>query len=105
MDFNLDEMSVEELDELLKKIQAKLEQLQGEGEEREGEEGEAGEEPVEGLDELNRRLYPEEYEAVVDHLMDLGMEDGFVQELSSSDEKYIPSFDLTGVERDKTRTE
>ena len=52
---------------------------------------------VEGLDELNRRLYPEEYEAVVDHLMDLGMEDGFVQELSSSDEKYIPSFDLTGV--------
>ena len=52
---------------------------------------------VEGLDELNRRLYPEEYEAVVDHLMDLGLEDGFVQELSSSDEKYIPSFDLTGV--------
>ena len=52
---------------------------------------------VENLDELNRRLYPEEYEAVVDHLMDLGLEDGFVQELSSSDEKYIPSFDLTGV--------
>ena len=52
---------------------------------------------VEGLDELNRRLFPEEYEAVVDHLMDLGLEDGFVQELSSSDEKYIPSFDLTGV--------
>lgn len=52
---------------------------------------------VDGLDELNRRLYPEEYEAVVDHLMDLGLEDGFVQELSSSDEKYIPSFDLTGV--------
>lgn len=52
---------------------------------------------VEGLDELNRQLYPEEYEAVVDHLMDLGLEDGFVQELSSSDEKYIPCFDLTGV--------
>ena len=55
---------------------------------------------VDGLDELNRRLYPEEYEQVVDHLMDLGLEDGFVQELSSSDEKYIPSFDLKGV---KTR--
>ena len=52
---------------------------------------------VEGLDELNRRLFPEGYEAVVEHLMDLGLEDGFVQELSSSDEKYIPSFDLTGV--------
>ena len=58
---------------------------------------------VQGLDALDRRLTPEEYDAVVDHLMDLGLEDGFVQELSSSDEKYIPSFDLTGVE--KTITE
>lgn len=52
---------------------------------------------VQGLDELDRRLTEEEYESVVDHLMDLGLEDGFVQELSSSDEKYIPSFDLTGI--------
>lgn len=58
---------------------------------------------VEGLDQLNRRLYPEEYEAVVDYLMELGLEDGFVQELSSSDEKYIPSFDLTGVVGDNSR--
>jgi len=53
---------------------------------------------VEGMDQLNRRLDPEEYERVVDHLMALGLEDGFVQELSSSDEKYIPAFDLTGVD-------
>ena len=53
---------------------------------------------VAGVDQLDRRLAPEEYDRVVDHLMDLGLEDGFVQELSSSDEKYIPSFDLTGVE-------
>ena len=52
---------------------------------------------VEGLDALDRRLTPDEYDAVVDHLMELGLEDGFVQELSSSDEKYIPAFDLTGV--------
>ena len=52
---------------------------------------------VEGVDELERRLTPEEYERVVAHLMELGLEDGFVQELSSSDEKYIPAFDLTGV--------
>ena len=32
------------------------------------------------------------------HALALGLEDGFVQELSSSDEKYIPTFDLTGVE-------
>ena len=49
------------------------------------------------LDELNRRLTQPEYDRVVEHLMELGLEDGFVQELSSSDEKYIPSFDLTGV--------
>ena len=52
---------------------------------------------VKGLDQLDRRLTEEEYESVVDHLMELGLEDGFVQELSSSDEKYIPSFDLTGI--------
>ena len=52
---------------------------------------------VKGVDELERRLTQEEYDRVVDHLMDLGLEDGFVQELSSADEKYIPGFDLTGV--------
>ena len=52
---------------------------------------------VQGLDQLDRRLTEEEYESVVDHLMELGLEDGFVQELSSSDEKYIPNFDLTGI--------
>ena len=52
---------------------------------------------VAGVDELERRLMPDEYEQVVDHLLALGLEDGFVQELSSSDEKYIPAFDLTGV--------
>ena len=54
---------------------------------------------VAGVDQLDRRLTQEEYDRVVDHLMALGLEDGFVQELSSSDEKYIPSFDLTGVNR------
>lgn len=56
---------------------------------------------LKGLDELNRRLTQAEYDQVVDHLMALGLEDGFVQELSSSDEKYIPSFDLTGVRSEK----
>lgn len=52
---------------------------------------------VSGCDQLHRRLTEEEYESVCDHMMDLGLEDGFVQELSSSDETYIPKFDLTGV--------
>lgn len=52
---------------------------------------------VAGVDELNRRLTQEEYDRVCDHLEALGLDDGFVQELSSSDECYIPKFDLTGV--------
>lgn len=52
---------------------------------------------VKGVDQLERRLNQEEYNVVYDHLIELGLEDGFVQELSSSDESYIPIFDLTGV--------
>ena len=33
----------------------------------------------------------------LDYLETLGIEDGYVQELSSADQKYIPLFDLTGV--------
>lgn len=50
-----------------------------------------------GVDELGRRLNQEEYDRVAAHLLELGLEDGFIQELSSSDEKYIPRFDLSGV--------
>ena len=50
-----------------------------------------------GVDELGRRLTQAEYDRVADHLIALGLEDGFIQELSSSDEQYIPKFDLTGV--------
>ena len=50
-----------------------------------------------GTDELGRRLTQEEYDRVFEHLTALGLENGFVQELSSSDEQYIPKFDLTGV--------
>ena len=57
---------------------------------------------VKGLDQLDRSLTQEEYDRVVNHLMDLGLEDGFVQELSSSDEKYIPAFDLTGIDGPST---
>ncbi len=50
-----------------------------------------------GCEELNRRITQEEYDEVCEHLDDLGIEDGYVQELSSADQKYIPLFDLTGV--------
>lgn len=46
---------------------------------------------------LNRRIAQAEYDRVVDYMMKLGMEDGFLQELSSAEEAYIPKFDLSGV--------
>lgn len=49
------------------------------------------------MPEINRRVTQEEYDEVVDHLFDLGLEDGYVQELSAADASYIPPFDLTGV--------
>ena len=52
---------------------------------------------VEGCDELNRRITEEEYDEVCDHMNNLGLENGYAQELSSADQKYIPLFDLTGV--------
>ena len=47
---------------------------------------------------IGRRLTENEYERVVDRLFRLGLEDGFVQELDSADERYTPSFDLTGLD-------
>ena len=47
---------------------------------------------------LNRRITQDEYDEVADYMLDLGFEEGYVQELSSADEVYVPPFDLTGVE-------
>ncbi len=46
---------------------------------------------------LNRRLTEEEYEKAVDYMYLAGIENGFVQELSSAKEEYTPEFDLTGI--------
>ena len=47
--------------------------------------------------EINRRLTQEEYDEVAKYLMNSPIEDGFMQELESADEQYIPQFDLEGV--------
>ncbi len=48
-------------------------------------------------DNLNRCLSREEYDEIEEYLFDSGIEDGFIQELSSASEDYIPPFDLTGL--------
>jgi len=50
------------------------------------------------MDGLNRPITQQEYDDVVDHLFALGMEDGYVQELTAADAQFIPPFDLTGVQ-------
>lgn len=47
--------------------------------------------------ELNRRITPKEYDAVVDYAINLGVEHGFIQEGDTADESFIPGFDCTGV--------
>lgn len=52
---------------------------------------------VEKYPELNRRITEEEYEEIVDYAIELGIENGFVQEGETAEESFIPSFDGEGV--------
>lgn len=49
------------------------------------------------IPELSRRLTQEEYVEIEEYLFESGIEDGFMQELSSANEEYIPPFNLDGV--------
>lgn len=50
-----------------------------------------------GYPELDRKVTEEEYEDVVDYAIDLGIENGFVQEGETAEESFIPDFDGSGV--------
>lgn len=47
--------------------------------------------------EINRRVTAREYEKVLSYICASDFENVFIQDKKSSDEKFIPSFDLTGV--------
>lgn len=49
---------------------------------------------IEGFFELARKITPREYNAVLQAAYDLGIENLFVQERSSTGEKFIPSWDF-----------
>lgn len=53
--------------------------------------------PIDGHPELSRRVTKREYDKVTDHLLALGLTNGYVQGRSSANTTYIPSFDTTGV--------
>lgn len=46
---------------------------------------------------LNRKITRREYDKVFDYIAESGFENCFVQELESSGEEYIPSFNLEGI--------
>ena len=46
---------------------------------------------------FDRTVTQEEYEAVVDWMYMLGLEDGFLQEPSAATDEYLPDFSLEGV--------
>lgn len=43
-------------------------------------------------EELNRKITKEEYDEIIDYFFEVGLENGFIQELDSASEKYIPKF-------------
>lgn len=47
--------------------------------------------------EINRPLTKREYDKVVNHIFDLGLDKIFVQELEAASDEFIPDFDFTGV--------
>lgn len=47
--------------------------------------------------ELNRRLTDEEYDRLTDYAVDLGIENGFIQEGETAEDSFIPEFNYEGV--------
>jgi putative pyruvate formate lyase activating enzyme len=46
---------------------------------------------------INRRITDEEYDEIVDYAIDLGVENGFIQEGETATESFIPEFNEEGV--------
>ncbi len=56
--------------------------------------------PVNSLEkypELNRTVTEAEYDELVDYAIELGVENGFIQEGETAKESFIPEFDMEGI--------
>ena len=42
---------------------------------------------------INRKLYNEEWEEIQNEISNLGIENGFIQELGEHEEEYVPKWD------------
>ena len=46
--------------------------------------------------EIDRKVTEEEYDLLVDYAIELGVENGFIQEGETAEESFIPAFDNEG---------
>lgn len=49
------------------------------------------------MPELNRTLTQEEYDEIIDYALELGIEQGFIQEGETAKESFVPLFDYEGL--------
>lgn len=61
--------------------------------------GQTGQKRTAADPDLCRRLSEEEYDRLVDYAIDLGIQNGFIQESGTVSPSYIPVFDGTGIQR------
>lgn len=52
---------------------------------------------VEVFPEINRKVTEEEYDELVDYAIEIGVENGFIQEGGTAEESFIPAFDYEGI--------
>lgn len=52
---------------------------------------------VQAYPEINRKVTEEEYEELVDYAIEIGVENGFIQEGETAEESFIPEFDYEGI--------
>jgi putative pyruvate formate lyase activating enzyme len=53
--------------------------------------------PLPDYPELGRKVTGEEYDALVDYAIRIGVEQGFIQEGETAEESFIPAFDFEGL--------
>ena len=56
--------------------------------------------PLPGMEkwpEINRKVTRREYDCLLDYAVELGVENGFIQEGGTAEESFIPAFDCEGI--------
>ncbi len=49
------------------------------------------------IPDLNKRVTEKEYKSIVDYFFNIGLENGYIQEMDSASDEYVPDFDLEGI--------